>query len=316
MRSWRDRVATFFSPQGGDDSIAILRIGLGLQLLLYCVALRRDWTYVFAGTGEGLLSRQLSELLVSAESPLIPRLGWIVEVGNRIGVGEPAALTAVWLLLVIAALGLTAGLLCRTSAVLAWLLHLCAAKSGGLLSYGVDNFMTIGLFYLMCAPLPDRYALDYRWSPRTGTRQRGDQIILRALQLHLCLVYFFGGLTKSLGSGWWDGLNVWRALTRAPFDIISPDTIVRFAPVLPAIGISIWVVELGYAFLIWHRRTRLVWLVLTCAIHLGIAFTMGMYLFAFVMIVLNLAAFGSPQKSADEAASSPEINSTAAPAAV
>ena len=30
-----------------------------------------------------------------------------------------------------------------------------------------------------------------------------------------------------------------------------------------------------------------------CAMHVGIGLAMGMYLFAFVMIVLNLAAFGS-----------------------
>ena len=41
-------------------------------------------------------------------------------------------------------------------------LHLCAAKSGGFVSYGMDNFMTIGLFYLMLLPLPDRFSLDWR----------------------------------------------------------------------------------------------------------------------------------------------------------
>jgi hypothetical protein len=42
----------------------------------------------------------------------------------------------------------------------------------------------------------------------------------------------------------------------------------------------------------WHKKTRTVWLILVLGMHAGIALTMGMYLFALIMIVLNLAAFG------------------------
>jgi hypothetical protein len=40
------------------------------------------------------------------------------------------------------------------------------------------------------------------------------------------------------------------------------------------------------------KKTRFFWLVCILAMHVAIGVTMGMYLFAFVMIVLNLAAFG------------------------
>jgi hypothetical protein len=39
-------------------------------------------------------------------------------------------------------------------------------------------------------------------------------------------------------------------------------------------------------------KTRFFWLVCILAMHAAIGLTMGMYLFALVMIVLNLAAFG------------------------
>jgi hypothetical protein len=111
--------------------------------------------------------------------------------------------------------------------------------------------------------------------------------------MHLCLVYFFGGLGKTLGSGWWDGSNLWRALTRPPFDIISPDILIRFKYLLPILGISICLIELGYVFFIWMKKTRFVWLVCILGMHIAIGLTMGMYLFGLVMIVLNLAAFGA-----------------------
>jgi hypothetical protein len=55
--------------------------------------------------------------------------------------------------------------------------------------------------------------------------------------------------------------------------------------------------EIGYPFFIWNSKTRKIWLIGICAMHVGIGLTMGMYLFAFVMIVLNVAAFGSRSDS-------------------
>ena len=40
------------------------------------------------------------------------------------------------------------------------------------------------------------------------------------------------------------------------------------------------------------KKTRFIWLVCIVAMHIAIGLTMGMYLFALIMIVLNLAAFG------------------------
>jgi hypothetical protein len=108
----------------------------------------------------------------------------------------------------------------------------------------------------------------------------------------MCFVYFVGGLAKCLGSGWWNGSNLWLSLTRPPFNLISPDVLVRFKYALPMLGISICVVELGYPLFIWVKKTRLIWLISILAMHAAIGLAMGLYLFALVMIVFNLAAFG------------------------
>src|SRR5207244_2093820 len=157
---------------------------------------------------------------------------------------------------------------------------------------GVDNFMTIGLFYLMLSPLPDRYSLDCRLRKPAPKDAPIVGFWRRVLQFHLCLIYFFGGLTKALGGGWWDGSNLWRALIRPPFNLISPEILVRWKYMFPVAGIAICLLETSYPFFIWNRRTRGIWLIFICVMHLAIGLTMGMYLFAFVMIVLNIAAFG------------------------
>jgi len=282
----------FLFPPETDKWLTILRLGLGLQVAVYALFLRSDWQYLFASTGKGLVSRKLGEAITSFDSPLIPKLGWLVALGGYAHISEDAVLSIAWACLLCMGLLLLLGLFCRQAAIVAWFLHLCAAESGGLLAYGADNFMTMGLFYLMSSPLPDHYSLDHRLAKTKPKDPHFLGFWRRVLQLHLCFVYFFGGLAKCLGSGWWDGTNLWRSLTRPPFNIISLDILVRFKYLLPVLGISICLIELGYVFFIWTKKTRFVWLVCILAMHVAIGLTMGMYLFALIMIVLNLAAFG------------------------
>ncbi|MEO5753167.1 MAG: hypothetical protein ABIR38_00480, partial [Chthoniobacterales bacterium] len=58
-------------------------------------------------------------------------------------------------------------------------------------------------------------------------------------------------------------------------------------------------IEVGYAFLIWPPWSRRWILSAVCVMHAGIGLAMGMYLFALIMIVLNLAAFATSQTAPD-----------------
>jgi len=292
MTQWKEQLRVFLFPPETDRWLGLLSIGLGLQVLFYALSLRSDWNYLFAEPGEGLIGRALPEALLSTESPLIPRLGWLVMLTARTGFSESTALSIVWWVLLFAGCCLLIGFLSRASAILAWFVHLCAAESGGFVSYGVDNFMTIGLFYLMLSPLPDRYSLDQRWRKLPPKNPHLLGFFRRVLQVHLCLIYFFGGLAKCLGSGWWDGSNLWRALIRPPFNLIAPEMLIRLKYLFSVAGIVISLLEISYPVFIWNRKTRGIWLVAICAMHVGIGLTMGMYLFAFIMVVLNIAAFG------------------------
>jgi hypothetical protein len=307
MPALRERLLEFLFPTRTDKWLAVLRIGLGFQVTFYTLSLRNDWNYLLSGTASGLVTGNLAEALLSLESYFIPRLGWLVGLATHVGLREKIVLSITWICLLAAGCGLFIGVACRFSAILAWFLHLCAAKSGGFISYGVDNFMTIGLFYLMLSPLPDRYSLDWRLRKLRPKDPRLLGFWRRALQLHLCVIYFFSGLTKCLGSGWWDGSNIWRALIRPPFNIIDPEILVRWKYLFPVAGIFICLLEIGYPAFIWNSKTRKIWLIGICAMHAGIGLAMGMYLFAFIMIILNVVAFGpvSSEQSMRESASGP-----------
>ena len=283
------RLLSWFFPRENNDWLTILRVGLGLQLALYAFSMRYDWLPLLNHE-----SRRISEAILAAESSAIPRIGWLVKCGTAAGLDENQTLLLIWLILFGSSLFLIAGLFCRTAAITGWFLHLAAIKSASVFSYGVDGFTTIGLFYLALSPLPDRWSLDWHWRKLRPRYAVLSGFFRRVLQLHLCFIYFFGGLTKILGSGWWNGDNIWRALTRPPFDVIAPGFVAKGKVFLPAAGIAICLLELGYVVFIWPRQTRTFWLLGIIGMHIGIGVFMGMPLFAFVMILLNVAAFGPP----------------------
>jgi Vitamin K-dependent gamma-carboxylase len=275
-----------------DNWLAALRIGLGLQLVLYCIISRADWRQMFALQPGSFVTRDLTEALVTLGSTLVPRVSWFISAGEFIGLSEATVLWVVWSVLLAAGLCLVAGIFCRSSAIAAWFLHLSAIKSSALLSYGVDNFTSIGLFYLMLSPLPDHLALDSRWRKRPPKNTQLQSLWQRVLQLHLCVIYFFSGLTKLLGNGWWNGESLWRALTRPPFDMVSSEVLIHGKYLFIPLGLGICLLETSYPIFIWLRRTRLIWLVGIIAMHGAIAVLMGLYLFGLIMAVLNVAAFG------------------------
>jgi hypothetical protein len=208
-----------FFPES-DRWVSVLRLGLALQLVSFCLAVRKDWIDLLSLNGRGLINRELMEAALNAESFFIPRLGWMLEMAGRLGLPESAALWLIWSCLLIAALFLLLGLFSRAAAISSWLIHLCVVKSVGYLSYGVDNLTTIGLFYLMIAPLPDRLSLDSVMRNKSA-RTELLSVFRRILQVHVCLIYFFGGLAKLAGSGWWNGNSLWRALTVPPRSSLS-----------------------------------------------------------------------------------------------
>lgn len=146
--------------------------------------------------------------------------------------------------------------------------------------YGLDVMLQISLFYLVW--------MDSRTDgpPRT---QSG--IPTRLLQLHLCLIYLDTGIVKASGVQWWNGEALWRALMQPQFAVFDVAFLAQVPRLMMVATISVLLLELSYPMLVWVPRARTPMLVAIIALHLGIALSMGLVLFAATMIVLNLTAF-------------------------
>jgi hypothetical protein len=121
------------------------------------------------------------------------------------------------------------------------------------------------------------------------------------MQLHLCVIYLAAGLDKAMGRQWWNGEAIWQAVSQPVFSSFDLSWLARYPFVPKWAGWGTLVVEIGYACLIWPRRTRRLWFVATLGLHLGIGLFMGLVFFSSVMILLTACLFLIPEEVPERA---------------
>ena len=187
-----------------------------------------------------------------------------------------------------------AGLLTRITAVLAWLITLSYCHRLVGTQYGLDQVNAFLAMYLMLAPCGAVYSLDAWLADRKSNvkrplaRSTATTIATRLIQLHLCVIYFFGGVSKMRGEMWWDGSAVWFAIANLEYQTLSLTWLIscRWLIALLTHVTVLW--ETFYCVLVWPRWSRPLVLALAFGVHGFIGFGLGMITFGLAMISANL----------------------------
>lgn len=189
------------------------------------------------------------------------------------------------------------GLFTRVTSVLTYLIAVSYVNRVPGALFGLDQINVMLAMYLMLGPSGARYSVD-SWLANRG-RAGGVEpsvtanISMRLIQLHMCVIYFFAGISKLQGPAWWDGSAMWGAVGNLEYQSYDMTWLARW-PLLVAAMTHITVLwELSYSALVWPRLTRPVVLFIAVPLHLGIALFLGMPTFGTIMIVANMA-FISP----------------------
>lgn len=209
---------------------------------------------------------------------------------------------AVWTfhgLSLIAFLLLTLGLFTRTAAVWSFLAALSYAlhvTPGAF--FGLDKINCLLAMYLMLGPCGARYSLDRLLKIRSGKEERDPDYLdpswsatfaVRLIQLHLCVIYLFGGLGKLQGNSWWDGSATWFSVANVEYRSLDMTWLGNYLWFSELLTHSTVFFELFYCCLIWNRWTR-PWMLLTAlGVHGFIGLAMGMPEFALAMLTANAA---------------------------
>lgn len=286
----------FFAPARAAP-FAVLRIGLAVVLLAQALQIAPVFHQIHHH--EGFLR---GSLLDSFAPPHLPAPGRLLAALAEQGVAETTVLTTLGALYLASLVGLLLGWRTRLASVAVWLLHLGFMMLAPFTVYGADDFANIFLFYLMFTPAGAVWSLDRRSGRSSDTPAAGNRLVLRAMQLHLCLAYLASGLEKARGEQWWNGEAMWRSLMGYGYQLLDLTWFAFYPTVAVILGGLVLVVEIGYPVFIWPRRTRRAWIAAVVALHAGIALFMGLHVFGAAMIVFTVAMFGvSAEPGADPA---------------
>jgi len=220
-------------------------------------------------------------------------------------------LQVVLILFVLSLLSLSLGLLSKLTTLTTILFHLLIYASFYNFIYGLDNFITILLFYLLLTKVPTgALSLDNYLFGKTplnaGIKQ---QQVLRVVQVHLCITYFFSGFEKAMGYNWWNGESIWRALHNN-LGVINLEFIDSISAtwVFVAAGWATIIVELLYPVFVNIRKTRIYWVAMAIGMHLSIVFFLGLFHFGILMALFNWVAFVVPYQRATLDLKWPQVN--------
>ncbi len=268
-------------------TLGLIRICAG-AMLLYSHAV---WTVDLEGWfgGEGRLSPEFSQLYHGSQ------YAW-----SHLYFDMPSAL--LWTLhlsaLVVFAM-LMIGLFTRPVSIVAFLLAVSYAHRMGGAEYGLDRINVTLAFCLMIGASGSAYSID-AWRRKRKTPDgsvslsTSSNIAIRLLQIHMCVIYLFAGISKLQGETWWDGTALWLGFANYEYQSFDM-TWTSDHPALLALLVHITVFwEVFYVALVWPRITRYIAVAVSIPLHVAIAVCMGIIPFALSMLVGNYA-FVSPQ---------------------
>lgn len=159
--------------------------------------------------------------------------------------------------------------------VISLVTHVMLINSSFFFSYGADYFITFSLFLCLLLSINSKFVKSFA---------------IRLLQIQLCIVYFFAGFGKMLGTDWWDGNAIWYVFNN--FIVEYPVSIMPvFRSVFIIFSLFTVFLEISYPLFINYARTRKYCLFFVICMHIAIAVMMGLYTFGGIMIILNLIAW-------------------------
>ena len=189
---------------------------------------------------------------------------------------------------------LTVGWYTRVAAVLAWIITVSYVNRLIGTLFGLDQINVFIATYLMVGDSGGVWSVDRWLAARRGMlpsiQPRVDtNIAIRLLQLHMCVIYLFGGIHKMRGETWWDGSALWYAFASLEYQSIDMLWTAKHRWLLATLTHVTVFWETFYCFLVWPKLTRPICIAMAVAVHAGIGLVLGMKTFGLVMIIGNLA---------------------------
>ena len=252
-------------------------------ICIYCIIniimISPDMYEIFSS--DGFVQKEINDKFIEWYQP---RISWITESLEFLNFSENTIILALFSLYLLSFIMVFFRYKPFAFSLVSWIGHLILINSSYLFSYGADYFISFLLFVNVMLNVSTILNVKYDSMLYSFT--------IRFVQIHLCLVYFFAGFGKTLGTDWFDGNAIWFVINRFTPEFIGIANVLAEYPLIYKVLSFAVLIELLYPFLIFVLKIRNWMLSVILLLHVCIALLMKFYMFGAIMIVLNLIAFG------------------------
>jgi hypothetical protein len=278
----------FFNEDRTKGSfLAFFRIGTSAFILIHLLSIILDFTKLFGK--QGIIPYDIREFLFANEMISFTQ---IITFFEGYGISESITTLSFLALFFFSLIALMIGFSTRFAAILTLIMY--KAIYAGTYIYGVDGFVVTSLFYLVISPAGYFHSVDNLIFKRRSRKNLNVTLFKRLIQINVCMVYFFSGISKATGVTWWNGeamwksMNLWTAnnLFNADYTFLAENSYI-----LVIMGWGVLVLEMFYPLFISIKKTRRICLFSTLAMHMGIGLLLDLYFFAAFMMFWNITAF-------------------------
>ena len=258
-RLWR-KWEGFWWAEPDSRSVIATRITFGTAAFL--VSALRLWQLDFYNEKSLALKRDALELMDPYTRPIFAWTFW----------PDSWALVMQILFMVLMLLFIF-GWTRRPLIFLAWVIQIGFMERDFTASMGVDTMTMVFLFYLS-------FIQVWKKSHYDGL----SKIMVRMIQVHMAIIYFYTGLEKLRGSSWWEGSALWLVFNNTQITLFDLTWIARFPVALALIAHITVIWEIFFPAMIINPKTKFYWLGLGICFHLGIAFLLDLWGFSGLML--------------------------------
>lgn len=273
----RDWNAFWFTP-ADPTLMGLIRVLTGL-MLLYTHAVWGLALNDFFGTTPWL-SRSLVREMQSGEFTY--SLWWLVPDGM---------IWPAWALSMAVFAAFTVGLWTRLTSALSLALAISYAYRVPEALFGLDQINVMLTLYLTIGDAGRALSVD-RWravrhggAPVFPAPSAASNLGQRLINVHMCVIYFFAGISKLQGAAWWSGEAMWGAFANLEYQSMDM-TWLAWHPWLLNLASHVTILwEVFFCVLIWKPRWNPLILAGGVALHFGIGAFLGMWTFGLIMLV-------------------------------
>lgn len=155
----------------------------------------------------------------------------------------------------------------------AWVIHIGFMQRNFSASMGVDTMILVFLLYLSFVQV---------W--KKANYDGFSRIMIKMIQVHLAIIYFYTGLEKLRGSSWWEGSALWLVFNNTQITLWDLTWMAHFPVALALFAHTTVLFELFFPAFIINPKTKFLWLGLGIFFHLGIAVTLDLWGFSGLML--------------------------------